>query len=197
MDLPLQNPYEPSFPSAAALPGRPLCWSSLHLLPNILRPIPLPLVPRRCHCGRHLHPLGDSRAACHLRPSACSRSRCSSLPRGWRPRRRNVDMNLDEPVADGRCLQIVANNGLGLYHGQQLAIDTTCISPITRAGEPHPELITSELTRARRCSSFLQSRLAAAGAVKPCRSPGPSRTLASCGRSVCVAHPLVGRSQPP
>jgi len=83
---------------------------------------------------------------------------------------RNValaDMNLDEPVADGRRLEIVAN-GLGVYHGQQLAIDTTCISPITRAGEPHPGADTTpgraadnalqrkrrrypELTRARRC----------------------------------------------
>ena len=77
---------------------------------------------------------------------------------------RNVglaDMNLDEPVADGRRLDIVAN-GLGLYHGQQLAIDTTCISPTTRAGEPHPGAAADnahhrkrrrcpELTRARRC----------------------------------------------
>ena len=93
------------------------------------------------------------------RPRACSRCRCgSSLPRSWRPHR---------PLPDGRGLEIVAN-GLGLYHGQQLAIDTTCISPITRAGEPHPGADTTpgcaadnahqrkrcrypELTRARRC----------------------------------------------
>ena len=138
--------------------------------------LPLPLVPRRCHCGRHLDPLGDHRAACPTSGHLAARGPALEVAvarvcreAGGRVAR-NValaDMNLDEPVADGRRLEIVAN-GLGLYHGQQLAIDTTCISPITRAGEPHPGADTTpgraadnalqrkrrrypELTRARRC----------------------------------------------
>ena len=83
---------------------------------------------------------------------------------------RNVavaDMNVDNALADGRRIEVVAN-GLQAFHGQQLAIDATCISPISRAGAPHPGTRTDpgraaqhaelrkrrrypELTAARRC----------------------------------------------
>lgn len=57
---------------------------------------------------------------------------------------RNValaDMNIADAVLDGRRIEIVAN-GLHAYHGQQLAIDTTCVSPLTRTGQPHPGTTT-------------------------------------------------------
>ena len=77
-------------------------------------------------------------------------------------------MNIDVPVADARCIEVVAN-GLPLWHGSQLALDATIVSPVTRSGEAHPQLTHSrhgprimprgakkrdtypELTRARRC----------------------------------------------
>jgi hypothetical protein len=78
-----------------------------------------------------------------------------------------ADMNVDNALADGRRIEVVAN-GLQAFHGQQLAIDATCISPISRAGAPHPGTRTDpgraaqhaelrkrrrypELTAARRC----------------------------------------------
>jgi len=51
---------------------------------------------------------------------------------------RNVrlgDMNLDAPVGDERCIEVVAN---GLWHGFQLALDATIVSPVTRRGEAQP-----------------------------------------------------------
>ena len=50
---------------------------------------------------------------------------------------RLADMNLPLPVADARRIEIVCN-GLPLWHGAQLAVDTTCVSPVTRSGEPRP-----------------------------------------------------------
>ena len=37
-------------------------------------------------------------------------------------------MNIDVPVSDTRCIEVVAN-GLPLWHGAQLAIDATIVSP--------------------------------------------------------------------
>ena len=51
---------------------------------------------------------------------------------------RNVwvtDMNIDVPVSDARCIDA---HGLPLWHGAQLALDATIVSPVTRAGEPQP-----------------------------------------------------------
>eukprot|EP00439_Symbiodinium_sp_Y106_P043344 s3708_g5.t1 len=46
-------------------------------------------------------------------------------------------MNLDVPVSDERRIEVVAN-GLPLWHGSQLALDATIVSPLTRRGEAHP-----------------------------------------------------------
>ena len=50
---------------------------------------------------------------------------------------RLADMNLDVPVSDERRIEVVAN-GLPLWHGSQLALDATIVSPLTRRGEAHP-----------------------------------------------------------
>ena len=48
------------------------------------------------------------------------------------------DMDLARPdVMDQRRLEIVAD-GLPLFHGAQLAIDTTVVSVLRRNGTPHP-----------------------------------------------------------
>ena len=59
-----------------------------------------------------------------------------------RPERvaRNVrvaDMNIDVPVGDARRIEVVCN-GLPLWHGAQLAVDATLVSPLTRDGQPQP-----------------------------------------------------------
>ena len=50
---------------------------------------------------------------------------------------RVADMNIDVPVADDRRIEVIAN-GLPLWHSAQLGLDATLVSPLTRAGEPHP-----------------------------------------------------------
>ena len=45
-------------------------------------------------------------------------------------------MNIDVPVHDARRIEVVCN-GLPLWHGAQLAVDATLVSPVTRDGRPH------------------------------------------------------------
>ena len=81
---------------------------------------------------------------------------------------RLADMNLDASVQDARRIEVVCN-GLPLWHGAQLAVDATIVSPVGRTGEPRagadarPALALDqaaqrkrrhtypELERARRC----------------------------------------------
>ena len=71
----------------------------------------------------------------------CGRS--LDLPLRSKPRplvARNVrvaDMNIDVPVSDARRIEVVCN-GLPLWHGAQLAVDATLVSPLTREGQPQP-----------------------------------------------------------
>ena len=165
-----------------------------HLLVLLLRRLrlPLPLAPRTCHCRGRLDPVGDHRSACATSGALASRA----LPlehavarvcrkSGARVARnvRLADMNIDVPVSDARCIEVVAN-GLPLWHGTQLAIDATIVSPVTRAGEPQPGAATrpgaavqAAARRKRRqtypelasprVSSLSGSRLAGASVLKP------------------------------
>ena len=124
-----------------------------------------------------LDPLGDHRTACATSGVLATRA----LPlehavarvcreAGARVARhvRLADMNLDVPVSDERRIEVVANV-LPLWHGSQLALHATIVSPLTRRGEAHPRAdvqpgcaLTAaarrkrtqtypELDRARRC----------------------------------------------
>ena len=107
--------------------------------------MPLPLGPRSCSCRGALDAYGDYRAACST--SGVLASRALSLERaiarvcqeaGARVGR-NVAlaaMNIDVPVHDARRIEVVCN-GLPLWHGAQLAVDATLVSPVTRDGRPH------------------------------------------------------------
>jgi len=108
--------------------------------------LPLPLAPRRCSCRGQLDALGDHRTACATSGVLATRA----LPlehavarvcreAGARVARnvRLADMNLDVLVADARRIEVVAN-GLPLWHGSQLAIDATIVSPLTWLGDAHP-----------------------------------------------------------
>ena len=95
--------------------------------------LPLPLAPRACACRRPLDVLGDHPAACAT--AGVLASRTIPLERalarvcreaGARVARnvRLADMNLDVPVQDARRIEVVCN-GLPLWHGEQLAVDSS------------------------------------------------------------------------
>ena len=87
---------------------------------------PLPPSSRYCRCGLLLDPLGQPGS---LRWSKSVGS--PSLRIGWK---RDLDLVLQERV-DGRRLEVVAN-WLPLFHGAQLAVDTTMVAPLKRDGTP-------------------------------------------------------------
>ena len=106
---------------------------------------PLPLTSRFCRCRRALNPFGDHRAACAQ--AGILRSRGGPLERaaaricreaGARvtTNARSIDLNIDHvDTQDDRRIEVIAN-GLPLWGGAQLAVDTTLVSPLTRAGHP-------------------------------------------------------------
>ena len=95
--------------------------------------LPLPLSARQCRCRRALDLLGDHRAAC---PQArILRSRGVALERAAAgicreagastTNTRVADLNLAQVTRqDDRRIEVIAN-GLNLWGGAQLAIDTT------------------------------------------------------------------------
>ena len=107
--------------------------------------LPLPLFARTCRCRRTFDSLGDHRAACAQ--SGVLRSRGGPLERaaarvcreaGARvtTHTRLADLNIPHVQhLDDRRIEVIAN-GLALWGGAQLAVDTTLVSPLTRAGEP-------------------------------------------------------------
>jgi len=108
--------------------------------------MPLPLAGRRCRCHRLLDPLGDHRAACStveilgLRGEALERAvarmtREAGAHVGWNMMLR--DMNLDTIITDERRIEIVAN-GFPIWHGAQVAIDTSLVSPVRGNGTARP-----------------------------------------------------------
>ena len=103
----------------------------------------LPLSARFCRCRRPLDPLGDHRAACAQ--SGVLRARGGPLERaaaricregGARvtTNTRLADIHTLSRV-DDRRIEVIAN-GLPMWGGSQLAVDTTLVSPLTRSGEP-------------------------------------------------------------
>ena len=100
------------------------------------------LTSRTCRCGRQLDSFGHHRAVCSLAGVLGGRSSHWSRPRqvcreaGARVRTNTFVRDLDLAgvnVLDGRRLEVVAD-GLTLWHGAQLAKDTTLVSPLQRDG---------------------------------------------------------------
>ena len=67
----------------------------------------------------------------------------SDLPGGWGPCLHNLHVRDKDLAAfnnlDGRRLEVVAD-GLTLWQGAQLAIDTTLVSPLCRDGSARPRV---------------------------------------------------------
>ena len=124
--------------------------------------LPLPPTSRSCRCGRPLDALGHHRTACPTvgvlgrRGSALE----SAAARVCREAGGCVSVNvavrdLDIGVpdeADARRLEVVVD-GLPLFHGAQLGVDTTLVSVLRRDGTPHPRCANADgaaLATARR-----------------------------------------------
>ena len=158
--------------------------------------LPLPLAPARCRCQRPLDVLGDHVAACPR--SGTLRQRGGPLERAAARVCREAgaavatnvlvrDLNLQAARQDERRIEVIAN-GLPLWGGSQLAVDTTLVSPLTSAGVPRrrsgatagaapadarrsKERTYPEFGRAS-AWSFSASRLADAGVLKLPASSG-------------------------
>ena len=108
--------------------------------------LPLPPTARNCRCGLPLDSCGHHRAACAAagvlgRRGFAVESAAARICREAGARVsldvRVQDMDLARPDAlDNRRLEIVAD-GLPLFQGAQLAVDTTLVSALRRDGVPH------------------------------------------------------------
>ena len=129
-----------------AIPSRKEFWlepQSFRLLFLRRLRLPLPLSARSCRCGRLLDVLGHHRAACGTagvlgRRGWVLENMAARVCREAGGRVRvNVfvrDMDLhDFNLLDGCRLEVVVD-GLPLWNGAQLAIDTTMVSPVRRDG---------------------------------------------------------------
>ena len=105
--------------------------------------LPFSLTSRTCRCGRQLDSFGHHRAACSLagvlggRGFPLEQAAAQVCREAGAKVRTNTfvrDLDLEGVnVLDGRKLEVVAD-GLTLWHGAQLAIDTTLVSPFHRDG---------------------------------------------------------------
>ena len=124
--------------------------------------LPLPPSSRSCRCGRLLDVLGHHRAGCAeagvlgRRGFALeSAAACVCREAGARVTTNVMVRDLDLlPMdrVDARRLEVVAD-GLPLFHGAQVALDTTLVSPLRRDGTPHARCAGEDgaaLLRARR-----------------------------------------------
>ena len=89
-------------------------------------------------------------------------------------------MNFDSPISDERRIEVVAN-GLRLWHGSQLALDATSVSPLTRGGELHPRAdvqpglaVEAAAAAAAAAAARLEEADAEAGHQVFARDPGMS-----------------------
>ena len=100
--------------------------------------LPLPLSSRSCRCGRLLDPLGHQRAGCSeagvlgkrgfpLEKAAEQVCREAGARVSTNVYVRDMDL-AEHNVLDNRRLEVVAD-GLSLWNGSQLALDTTLVFP--------------------------------------------------------------------
>ena len=120
--------------------------SNHHFRTILLRRLrmPLGLSETHCRCRGALDELGDHRAACAtvgiLGPRGVPLEKIAARicrEAGARVSTNTYlrDLNLDSVRCGERRLEVIAN-GLPLFHGAQLAVDTTLVCPIKRNGQP-------------------------------------------------------------
>ena len=163
-----------------------------------------PLASRTCRCGRLLDVLGHHRAACARAGVLGGRgfSVESAVVRVCREASARVSTNVFNPRLDlavvgqdGRRLEVVAD-GLPLFGGAQLAIDTTLVSPIRADGclaisaQTWMALAQAHRRKQRTCPELDATdelvwwssplRLVGAGRRKPVIGKGQGQVCASC-----------------
>ena len=104
---------------------------------------PFPLSMRTCRCGRQHDIFGHHRAACAVAGVLGKRGYPLECAAAQVCREAGARVSTNVPVRDldlvahnnldGRRLEVIAD-GLTLWHGAQLAIDTTLVSPLRRDG---------------------------------------------------------------
>ena len=137
----------------AQIPRRSSGGAAFLLLPVLVHafctsgvPCVRPPTKRTCGCGRLLDSFGHHRAACanvgvlgrrgFALESAAARA-CREAGDRVSVNQYVRDLDIAAPsAADNRRLEVVAD-GLTLFHGAQLAIDTTMVSPLSCTGVPH------------------------------------------------------------
>ena len=143
-----------------------------HPVLPVPRRLPLQLAPRACRCRARLDERGDHRSACATSGVLAARAPpleravarvCQEAGAHVVRNVRLANMNLDVPVHDERRIEVVAK-GLPLWHGAQLAVDATIVSPVTPQVPPN-------VTRARARPS-LAARRCWRGSWRPLRSRG-------------------------
>ena len=107
----------------------------------------LPLVQRCCLCHHFLDPFGDHRCACSTSGFLSLRGFdlevamarvCRETGARVQTNKFLRDLNVDGILpTDGRRIEVITN-GLGLFHGAQLAIDTTIVCALRRNGTARP-----------------------------------------------------------
>ena len=139
--------------AARFLTARPtspeLSLAPSHFQVSLLRRLrlPLPLTAAFCRCRRRQDEFGDHLAACPR--SGVLRARGAPLERAAARVCREAgatvatnvlvrDLNVAPCRQDDRRIEVIAN-GLPLWGGVQVAVDTTLASPLTAAGEPRRE----------------------------------------------------------
>ena len=127
--------------------------------------LPLPLSSRTCQCGRLLDMYGHHRAAC----SRAGVLGCRGFPVERAAARldrfiRDLDVGAFNPL-DGRRIEVIVD-GLSLWHGAQLAVDTTLVSPLHGDGTARRHAATTSgvaLQAARRAKETTYPKLSGEG----------------------------------
>ena len=139
--------------------------------------LPLAYTAATCRCRQPLGPLGDHRAACPR--SGALRTRASGMERAAARICREAgatvstnvlvrDLNTHTTQHDDRRIEVIAN-GLPLWNGCQLAVDTTLVSPLTAAGQPRRHqgsTAAAALRIARRAKARTYPELTGAGRAR-------------------------------
>ena len=144
------------------LPLTPLHRSESHLFSVLLMRrlhLPLPLSSRFCRSERPLDCLGHHRASCSRAGVLGRRGFAleSAVARVCREAGARVSADV---FLQGRI--VVIADGLLVFHGAQLAIDATLVSPLRADGEPHsdfrPSAQGAHVSRAHRWQRSCQTR---------------------------------------
>lgn len=119
---------------------------------------PLHLDGRRCRCGAMLDQYGHHRSACSTAgllghrgapAEVCTARICREAGARVREGELLRDLNVAVPPGDTRKIEVIAN-GLTLWGGRQLAIDTTVVSALNGRGQARSRAPGKALERARK-----------------------------------------------